>query len=195
NGYRAWGAGPGQVAELAFQAEGLASDCRHMAYAVRGARALCGAAFDALWFKNLPPELGGRQSAPAPCPVNLAGDRWSRAIRDHDEYDGAREPEINAKAEEAFARLCAAEEEAQAAVPTSRGGVAFQLLCAIGEIEVVENGISVAVKEEAGNKIRQAVVNAIRVLGLPFDDRAARYFLSPDLAESMGTGANLPGPS
>ena len=119
------------------------------------------------------------------CFVGQQATRFADAVVRHSELDGERGEAVEAECDAQWHAMMASETTAQAGVPTSRSGVAFQLLCAVGEIEVVENGRDDEAKREAGEKIRLAVVNAIAALGLPADARTAEFFLGDRLARRL----------
>lgn len=119
------------------------------------------------------------------CIVGQQATRFADAVVRHSDLDGERGEAVEAECDAQWHTMMASEATAQAGVPTSRSGVAFQLLCAVGEIEVVENGRDDEAKREAGEKIRLAVVNAIAALGLPADARTAEFFLGDRLARRL----------
>lgn len=119
------------------------------------------------------------------CDVGRQAARFAGAIAIHKEIDGEQGAVVEAECDAQWHTMIAAEAAAEAGTPTSRAGVAFQLLCAVGEIDTVENGRDDDAKEEAGEKIRIAVVNAIAALGLPHDAETARYFLGGRLAKRL----------
>lgn len=119
------------------------------------------------------------------CEVGHQAARFAGAVVRHSKLDGQHGEVVEAECDAQWLTMIAAETTAQAGNPTSRAGVAFQLLCAVGEIDTVENGSNDDAKEEAGEKIRTAVVNAIAALGLPTDPRTAEYFLGERLAKRL----------
>ena len=119
------------------------------------------------------------------CEVARQAARFAEAVVRHRDLDGAKGDVVEAECDAQWHTMIAAETAAEAGSPTSRAGVAFQLLCAVGEIDTVENGRDDDAKEEAGEKIRTAVANAIAALGLPFDPETAQYFLGDRLARRL----------
>lgn len=117
----------------------------------------------------------------AECEVERLSDDFSGAIRTHDQLDrkeNALTPqEVDAltRAEDALSTI---RSSALNHLPRNRSGLAFQLLVAAGHLDVVQH--SATVDADASAKlIRTAIANTLRVLGLPFDYRAAQYFLGP----------------
>ena len=119
------------------------------------------------------------------CRVARQAARFAEAVVRHRQLDGAKGAIVEAECAAQWHTMIAAEVTAQADTPTSRAGVAFQLLCAVGEIDTVENGGDDDAKEEAAEKIRFAVANAIAALGLPFDAETAQFFLGDRLAKGL----------
>lgn len=117
----------------------------------------------------------------AECEVERLSGDFSGAIRTHDQLDrkeNALTPqEVDAltRAEDALSTI---RSNALNHLPRNRSGLAFQLLVAAGHLDAVQH--SATVDADASAKlIRTAIANTLRVLGLPFDYRAAQYFLGP----------------
>lgn len=190
DGYRAWAVSLGGVGQLASEAEGIASESRRMAHATAAQRSLSAEVISAVWFgqsafldaQDQPTPLSSKDGD---CEVAQQADRFAKALVRHSELDGKRGAVVEAECDAQWHLMVAAEESAQAGQPTSHAGVAFQLLCAVGEIEAVENGRDEQVKLDAGEKIRTAVSNAIAGLDLPHDAKTAAYFLGDRLAKRL----------
>lgn len=119
------------------------------------------------------------------CEVGRQSERFAGALALHKVLDGQRGEVVEAECEAQWYTMLAAEATAQAGLPVARAGVAFQLLCAVGDICVVESGVNQQAKDQAGERIRSAVVNAIAALSLPFDPTTAEYFLGNRLAKRL----------
>jgi hypothetical protein len=129
----------------------------------------------------------GHEHAPAQdsCPVLSQADQFAKSLTILGETDGEQGAGIEAACEDAWRAMIAAEAAAEEAMPTTPAGVAFQLLCAAGEIEAVENGATEQITERAMTVIRAAIANAIAVLNLPHDTKTAEYFLGAELARRI----------
>lgn len=123
----------------------------------------------------------------AECEVERLSDDFSGAIRTHDQLDrkgNALTPqEVDAltRAEDALSTI---RSSALNHLPRNRSGLAFQLLVAAGHLDAVQYATTDDADASA-KLIRTAIANTLRVLGLPFDYRAAQYFLGP-VADDLG---------
>lgn len=137
--------------------------------------------------------LSGRTSAQRDaCDVDHLSDDFATAIRTHDALDtkkGLTPSEVTALSQ-ADHDLTAVPNAVFDLTPASRSGVAFQLIAAMGQLDIVQQAVSDDA-DRAADCIRTAVTNAIRVLGLPFDYRTAEFFLGDALGDL--DGANRPG--
>ena len=126
------------------------------------------------------------------CEVENSSDWFAEALRRYNFLDTRLTAHGDAQ-KAAHAEMERAVEVGQAHTPQTRAGVAYQLLLAAGEIDTVENGSTDEYKSEAGERIRVAICNAIRTLGLPFDYQTAEHFLGDRLADLDGSAR--PGPT
>lgn len=177
DGYRAWAVSLGGVGEIASEAEAMASETRQLARANDAQLAVSAAVVGAVWFSE-----GFANDAD---PERLS-DQMSLAIREA----GLRRPRASTAEIEraASGEACIGEIENRAFVqrPTTKAGLAFQLLVAAGEIEVAQFGTTEAQKAVAAENIRTALSNAVRVMGLPFDYRTAKFYLGGRLGDLDG---------
>ena len=185
DGYAAWGMTPDHIADLASAVDRIQTESRDLADAA-GLQGMSALAFDAVWIGRIPGD---------PCPVELLADDFSDVLRSHGELDERKDlaPAEEARLDALDKRLWSIPDDAFASIPTTKTGVAFQLLCAAGQIERVARGTTEAIKEDAEEVIIQALANAIRALGLPFDSRTAEFFMGNRLADL--DGARQPGPA
>lgn len=145
-------------------------------------------------FQDLRRLSGGTSAQRAGCDVDHLSDDFANAIRTHDALDtkkGLTPSEVTALAQ-ADHDLTAVPNAVFELTPASRSGVAFQLLAAMGQLDIVQHAVSDDA-DRAADCIRTAVANAIRVLGLPFDHRTAEFFTGGALGDL--DGANRPGPA
>lgn len=177
DGYRAWAVSLGSVGEIASEAEAMASETRQLARSSDAHLAVSAAVVGAVWFSEGP--------ASDADPERLS-DQMSLAIREA----SLRRPRASPAEIERAARgeACIGEIEDRAFVqrPTTKAGLAFQLLAAAGEIEVAQFGATEAQKAVAAENIRTALSNAVRVMGLPFDYRMAEFYLGKRLNDLDG---------
>ncbi len=179
DGYAGWAAfGGGTIARVAALAETIQRESRALAKAAPAQEAMSTAVIGAVWFDVIPgvPD--------EPDPVEEASDDFSNALREQMRLEDL--PERDEAHQAAWAALNEAEDRVRASVPTTRAGVASQLLAAIGDLDVVRAGTTEDFKEQAEERIRSALVSAIRVLGLPFDYRAAEFYVGDRLADLDG---------
>jgi len=185
DGYASYACGLGQVATMASEIEALVAESRELARISPRHAEIIAHIIGAVWFSE----------APADGSVDRVGlveeldEDFSTALRARLVLDGSRdltaaELEYLQASED---RLDEIRETACGAVPKTRFGVAFQLLVAASLIDRVYGGATDELRAVAGENIRTALANAIRVLGLPFDYRAAEYLLGPQLSDLDGS--------
>lgn len=195
DGYAGWAwTADGAVAKVSALVETILRESRAFAKATPAQFAMSKAVIEAVWFgrsfsgPSTPPAEGDAQ--PVQCRVEAASDHFATALRMHLHHecrDGAfQEPEAKEKSDAAWSDLKCAEAEALRHVPTTRAGVAFQLLVACGELDFALAGDAESVREAAADNVRAAIVNAIGVLGLPFDRAAAAFYVGSLLDRNDG---------
>lgn len=185
DGYANWACDVGAISRLAALVEIIVRDTRELSKFSDRHRMLSGEATSTIWFSKDTIE----------CEVERLADEFSGAIRTHDALDG-KEANLTSQETAALAAaddaLCTVRTNAFAHLPRNRSGVAFQLLVAASHLDFVQHATSDDADTSA-KLIRTAIANALRVLGLPFDYRAAQYFLGP-VADDLG-GRARPGPA
>lgn len=179
DGYRNWAVSLGGVGKIASEAEAMASETRQLARANDAQLAVSAAVVGAVWFSKPPkPE----------CKVSQLSDEWSTALRIHHRLDAKTDRTLREDADlsDAEARLGELNDEVLGHIPQSREGVAFQLLVAAGRVPHVRTAVTDEAKLTAEKNVVTAITTALRVLGLPFDYRAATYFVGPCLDDLDG---------
>lgn len=184
DGYADFACGLGQVASLVTEIEGIVKESRDLARVNPRHAAMSGEIISAVWFNQVRGErLGG---------VDALDDEFSGVVRTYqtlDEKNVSKEgltPEEHARFERAGARLDEIREAAFAEPPMTRSGMAFQLLVAASMVDRCEAGSTEEIRLSAAENIRTTLANAIRVMGLPFDYRAAQYFMGPQMDDLDG---------
>jgi len=123
---------------------------------------------------------------PASCAVaDLSGEMLD-ALSTFEEHDVKDTKALPPKDALAYSRadhdLSAIPSAALRMTPASKGGVAFQLVAAMGQLHAVQHGASDDA-DDAANLIRSAVANAIRVLDLPITPLVAKFFMGDALGD------------
>lgn len=130
----------------------------------------------------------GRIPAPLPagCAVaDLSGEMLDAlsTFEEHDVKDTKALPPKDALAYSRAAHdLSAIPSAALRMTPASKGGVAFQLVAAMGQLHAAQHAVSDDA-DKAANLIRSAVANAIRVLDLPITPLVAKFFMGDALGD------------
>ncbi|QBX37242.1 hypothetical protein E4M02_02485 [Brevundimonas sp. S30B] len=182
DGFADYGIGLGQVGRMAQAAERLVQDVRDICDADPLAKAMRGAAIDAVWYGRVPFEQPAK-----PCPIEVVADEMSRLMRIAQVDDAKESPANRAKAKAALEDILGIETESFASVPRTQAGVAHQLIVAAGELDLIENGSEPEDKERALANVRAAICNTIRAMGLPFDTLVAEHYLGNMLADLDGS--------
>ncbi len=135
----------------------------------------------------------GRIPAPLPagCAVaDLSGEMLD-ALSTFEKHDASNATALHPREILAYSRadhdLSAIPSAALRMTPASKGGVAFQLVAAMGQLHAVQHGASDDA-DDAANLIRSAVANAIRVLDLPITPLVAKFFMG----DALGDGGAQP---
>lgn len=123
---------------------------------------------------------------PASCAVaDLSGEMLD-ALSTFEKHDASNATALHPREILAYSRadhdLSAIPSAALRMTPASKGGVAFQLVAAMGQLHAVQHGISDDA-DDAANLIRSAVANAIRVLDLPITPLVAKFFMGDALGD------------
>ena len=185
DGYAEW-AGSWTLSKLAAEAELVIRESRNLASLRSDLQAMSGEIIRAVWFSKTPK---------VECEVSRLSDEWSTALRTQHRLDAKADRSDREQADllAAEARLSDLNDEVFEHLPRTRTGVAFQLLVAAGCVPHVRHAVTDEAKALAEKNIVAAITNAIRVLGLPFDYRAAPYFVGPLLDDldgrDLGEGA------
>lgn len=172
-GYDAWGPNIGALAGHAAAIESIVADTRALSKFNDVHKLVSAEAVNSVWFS------GGDLN----CEVDGLSDDMSKAIRAYNNLD-AKGPKLTPREILAYTRaesdLSAVPQAVLRLQPSSKGGVALQLLTAMGQLDHVQNAISDDA-DFAADLIRTAVANAIRVLDLPFDGCIATFFMGDAL--------------
>lgn len=185
DGYADYACGMGQIAQMVTEIEGLVTESRDLARTDARLGAISAHVIGAVWFNEIPghDRLGS---------VEALDEEFSEVIRTFNRLDEKQvsgdglTAEEQAEYDKADRRLDEIQDGAFSEPPVTRGGVAFQLIVAASMIDRVYGGSTEQIRSTASANIRTALANAIRALGLPFDYRAAQYFMGPQLDDLDG---------
>jgi len=174
-GYDAWGCNIRALADHACAIESIVEDTRALSKFNMDHRLISGEATNTVWFwpDHLDCEVSG-----------LSGEMFE-ALSTHDELD-AKDTSTTALSPKEILAYSRAENDLMAIpsaalrmTPASKGGVAFQLVAAMGQLHAVQHAVSDDA-DDAANLIRSAVANAIQVLDLPITPLVAKFFMGDD---------------
>lgn len=173
-GYDAWGPNIGALAGHAAAIESIVADTRALSKFNDVHKLVSAEAVNSVWFS------GGDLK----CEVSALGPELGLAIRTHEDMD-RKGAALTAQQVLTYTRAESDLSAVPAAIlrlrPASQSGVALQLLAAMGQLDLVQNAVSDDA-DQAADLIRDAVVNAIRVFDMPFDNRIAAFFMGDALS-------------
>lgn len=177
DGYANWGAGLGQVAALARDADRLVEATRKLARHNKRHGALSALVINAVWFSKPNDD----------CPLAQLAKRFVASVREHDELESRLQTLSAAERERADALNSEQNDirrEAMTARASSKEGLAFQLAVAAGQMELA-CGTTDADNEASIEPFRRVVGNTIAMLGASVDRRVVDYFMVPAQAQQM----------
>ncbi len=169
-GYGAWGCNIRALADHACAIESIVEDTRALSRFNMDHRLVSGEATNTVWF--WPEHLD--------CEVSSLSGEMFDALSTFEEHDAKDTTALPPKEGLAYSRaehdLSAIPSAALRLKPASKGGVAFQLVAAMGQLHAVQHAASDEA-DDAADLIRGAVANAIRVLDLPITPLVAKFFM------------------
>lgn len=175
-GYGAWGCNIRALADHACAIESIVGDTRALSKFNMDHRLTSGEATNTVWF--WPAHLD--------CQVSSLSAEMFDALSTFEEHDTKDTSALSPKDALAYSRadhdLTAIPSAALRMTPASKGGVAFQLVAAMGQLHAVQHAVSDDA-DDAANLIRSAVANAIRVLDLPITPLVAKFFMGDALGD------------
>lgn len=180
-GYSAWGCNIRALADHASAIESIVEDTRALSKFNMDHRLVSGEATNTVWF--WPEHLD--------CEVSSLSGEMLDALSTFEKHDASNATALHPREILAYSRadhdLSAIPSAALRMTPASKGGVAFQLVAAMGQLHAVQHGASDDA-DDAANLIRSAVANAIRVLELPITPLVAKFFMG----DALGDGGAQP---
>ena len=182
-GYGAWGCNIRALADHACAIESIVEDTRALSKFNMDHRLVSGEATNTVWF--WPEHLD--------CEVSSLSSEMFDAVSTFEELDAndTSATALSPKDILAYSRaendLSAIPSAALRLMPASKGGVAFQLVAAMGQLHAVQHAASDEA-DDAADLIRSAVANAIRVLDLPITPLVAKFFMG----DALGDGGAQP---
>lgn len=176
-GYDSWGCNIQALVDHATAIERIVEDTRVLSKHNMGHRLVSGDATNTVWFLT----------DPLDCEVSSLSGEMFDALSTFEEHDVKDTTTLPPNDRLAYSRaghdLSAIPSAALRLLPASKGGVAFQLVAAMGQLHAVQHAVSDDA-DEAANLIRAAVANAIRVLDLPIMPLVAKFFMGDALSEA-----------